>query len=122
MPVRFLKAAVVYFAIGVGLGLFMGISGNFGQRDTHAHINLLGWVSSALFALIYQTWPRLAEGAIAKTHFWLYNIGVPLMLIGLFCKMQGIDLPAPVLEIGATTVVLAVFVFAANVLGRLRAT
>jgi hypothetical protein len=121
MQGRFLKIAVVYFAIGVCLGLYMGVSENFTQRDTHAHINLLGWVSSALFAVIYRHWPNLAEGAAAQAHFWLYNLGLVAMVIGLFCKFQGVALPVPALEVGATVVVLAVLIFAGNVLVRFRA-
>lgn len=45
---RFLKIAVVYFSIGVLIGLTMGIIHDFTLTSVHAHVNLLGWVSMAL--------------------------------------------------------------------------
>lgn len=58
--VVWLKVAVVYLVIGVGLGIAMGVSGNHTQFPTHAHINLLGWVSLALIGLIYRQFPHIA--------------------------------------------------------------
>ncbi|WP_175476851.1 MULTISPECIES: hypothetical protein [Virgibacillus] len=46
---RFLKIAAVYSVLGVCLGLTMGITENFSFTSVHAHLNLLGWVSLALF-------------------------------------------------------------------------
>jgi len=31
------------------------------QMPTHAHMNLLGWVSMALFGLIYQAFPAAGQ-------------------------------------------------------------
>ena len=55
--VVWLRLAVVYLVIGVGLGIAMGMSGNHTQFPTHAHLNLLGWVSLALIGLTYRQFP-----------------------------------------------------------------
>jgi hypothetical protein len=59
-----LRLAVAYFAVGVMLGVAMGASGDHSLFPLHAHINLLGWVSMALFGLIgtvHRRSPRAAS-------------------------------------------------------------
>ena len=43
-----LKLAVLYLIVGVGLGIAMGATENFTLRPVHAHLNLLGWTTMAL--------------------------------------------------------------------------
>lgn len=45
--VLWIKAAVVYLVMGVGLGIYMGASGDHVMVPVHAHLNLLGWASLA---------------------------------------------------------------------------
>src|SRR5690606_32515143 len=45
----YFRTAVLFLIAGIGLGLMMSISGNHNVIGAHAHINLLGWVTSALF-------------------------------------------------------------------------
>lgn len=84
MGVRFLKIAVVYFLIGLILGVYMSSSQDLRFGSLHAHINLLGWVSMALFGVIYHFFPKAADHVLAKWHFWLYNIGLPIFVIFLY--------------------------------------
>ena len=55
--VLWIKAAVVYLVMGVGLGIYMGASGDHVMVPVHAHFNLLGWASLALVGLIYHQFP-----------------------------------------------------------------
>ena len=75
-----LRIAVVYFVIGVTLGIVMGASGDHGMMPVHAHLNLLGWVSMTLFGLIGRAHPPVLEGRVAAIQFWLYNLSVPVLL------------------------------------------
>ncbi|WP_040207422.1 cytochrome-c oxidase [Neobacillus jeddahensis] len=111
----FLKIAVVYFSIGVLLGMTMGIIHDFRLTSVHAHVNLLGWVSSALFGLIYSVYPFAANTKLAKTHFWLHNIGLPVMMIGLVCESFGIAAALPVMIVGSLAVVVGTLLFTTNV-------
>jgi cbb3-type cytochrome oxidase subunit 1 len=83
MGAKWFKIAAVYFSIGIILGIVMGIIHDFALTPVHAHINLLGWASMALFGAIYHFYPQAAETSLAKTHFWLHNLGVPIMQGGL---------------------------------------
>ncbi|MCH6266553.1 hypothetical protein [Neobacillus citreus] len=54
MGKAFLKVASIYFTIGVLAGITMAIIHDFRLASVHAHINMLGWVSMAIFGLIYH--------------------------------------------------------------------
>ena len=40
----------------------------------HAHINLLGWTTTALAGLIYSVFPKARARVLARVHFWLMNL------------------------------------------------
>jgi hypothetical protein len=66
---------------GMVLGIVMGMSQDFTLAPAHAHINLLGWVSMALYGLYHR-----AAGparALAWTQAVCGAIAVPLMGGGL---------------------------------------
>lgn len=115
MAKTFLKIAAVYFTVGVLLGMTMGIIQDFRLASVHAHINLLGWVSMALFGVIYHFYPHAAETRLAKTHFWLHNIGLPVMQIGLAIEIvSGNTALLPVVIISSLLVVVGVILFTIN--------
>jgi cbb3-type cytochrome oxidase subunit 1 len=116
MGVRLIKISAVYFTIGVCLGLYMSISHSFTLAPVHVHINLLGWTALTLVGIIYHLFPQAAATKLAKTHFWLHNIGLPLMMIGLIFVVYGNNAWIPVTALGGTLVVIAVIVFTINVL------
>jgi cbb3-type cytochrome oxidase subunit 1 len=111
----YLKIAVVYFTIGVLAGLIMGIIHDFRFSSVHAHVNLLGWVSMALFGIIYHLYPNAANSKLAKTQFWLHNIGVPVMLGGIALQILGLSAALPPTIIGSIVVVIGVILFTINV-------
>lgn len=111
----YLKVATVYFTIGVLAGLTMGIIHDFRFTSVHAHVNLLGWVTMALFGLIYHFYPNAANSKLAKTQFWLHNIGVPVMLGGIALQVLGVSAALPPTIIGSLAVVVGVILFMVNV-------
>jgi hypothetical protein len=111
----YLKVATVYFTIGVLAGLTMGIIHDFRLTSVHAHVNLLGWVSMALFGVIYHFYPKAANSKLAKTQFWLHNIGVPIMLAGISAQVFGVTAALPAAIIGSMAVVVGVILFMVNV-------
>ncbi|MEY3372300.1 MAG: hypothetical protein RLZZ537_768 [Pseudomonadota bacterium] len=110
------KLAVLYLIIGVALGLHMAKSGNHGMYPVHAHINLLGWVSMALFGLIYRQIPAMAGNKLAKAHFWIYNLALPVNMATLYMYLGGNADIEPVLGVASMVLGLAIAIFAINVL------
>ena len=63
----FLSVAVLQALVGMGVGIFMGITGDYTLAPAHAHSNLLGWVSMAIFGLYYALVPDVAAKRPAAT-------------------------------------------------------
>lgn len=115
MAKTFLKIAAIYFTVGVLLGMTMGIIQDFRLASVHAHFNLLGWVSMALFGVIYHFYPQAADTRLAKTHFWLHNIGLPVMQIGLAIEIvSGNSALLPAVIVSSLLVVVGVILFTIN--------
>jgi cbb3-type cytochrome oxidase subunit 1 len=115
MSGRLLRIAVVYWVIAVAWGIYMGASGDHGDMPVHAHLNLLGWVSLALCGLIYAVAPHLADTLLAKAHFWLHNLGLPPLMLGVLLIYRGHpEIGGPIAGIFSIVVGLAVLSFAVN--------
>ena len=120
MGSRLIKISAIYFVIGVSLGLYMSIVHSYVLTSVHVHINLLGWVSLALAGIIYTLFPDLASTKLAKIHFWVHNIALPIMMVGLACIIYGQVALTPVVAISGTILVLAIILFAYNILRNLK--
>jgi hypothetical protein len=83
LPYFFLSVAVLQALVGMGLGVFMSISGDFTLAPAHAHNNLLGWVGMAIFGLYYALLPEVGMRPLATIHFWLALAGNILMPLGI---------------------------------------
>ncbi len=120
MGIRFIKLAAIYFLIGIGLGIFMEMAQDHALMGVHAHINLVGWVSMALFGLLYHFFPRLGNNKLAKAHFWLYNLSLPLFMLGLGFLLYGNESLLLLVIIGSNVLAISVIVFVMNVFKNLR--
>lgn len=67
---------------GMVLGIRMGISQDFTLAPAHAHLNLLGWVTLALYGLYYRTSGRTG-GWLGWTQVIAGASGAMLMAVGL---------------------------------------
>lgn len=106
--------------IGVCIGLFMSITHNFTLTGVHVHINLLGWTALTLAGFIYHFFPETADTGLAKAHFWLHNLGLPLMMIGLAFYVNGFESFLPLVAVGGTVTTLSILLFGINILSKLK--
>ena len=116
MGLRFLKIAVVYLFIGALLGLIMGITQKFALVPVHAHLLLLGWASLALAGLVYHLYPAAATTRLARIHFWLHNLGLPVFMVALGVLLTGTESAIPIVAAAASVVLVGLAIFAINVL------
>ena len=116
--VLWIKAAVVYLMMGVGLGIYMGASGNHLLTPVHAHFNLLGWASLALIGLIYHHYPAAGSNRLATVQFWLHNIGLLVGMALLVAVLRGNTSVEPLLGVASMVIGTAVVLFAVNVFQR----
>lgn len=67
----FILLAGLCLTVGVYLGMWMGVNKDFTLAPVHAHLNLLGWASLALFGLTYSAYPEIGRTRLAAVHFAL---------------------------------------------------
>ncbi len=114
--VTLLKIACVYLVAGLLLGMFMAIRQDFSLMSVHAHVALLGWVTMAIAALVYVVLPGCAATKLASVHFWLHNIGLPIMMSALTVGfLRGDAGTEPITALGSTLVIVALVAFTINV-------
>jgi uncharacterized membrane protein YgdD (TMEM256/DUF423 family) len=101
LDIKFLLLAAVALSIGVGMGIYMGIAHDFSLAPVHAHMNLVGWASLALFGITYKLYPELQERWPAKLHFALAAPAAILFPIGIY---MSINHGQPLLAIAASLV------------------
>lgn len=108
---RWLLAAITYLVIGLGLGVYMGASGRHVLSTVHSHISLLGWTSMGLTGLLYRSFPGAAQTHLAVWHFWLYQLGVPAMLLAIVALRSGVEGAGAVIGAASVVVFVSVLLF-----------
>jgi multisubunit Na+/H+ antiporter MnhF subunit len=115
----FLIAGLAYGAVGMALGLYMAASNIHVQHVTHAHIMLVGFLLSIIYAIIHKLWLAPSTSWVRRLQFGLHHAGTVFMVSGLFLLYQGIASPAtlePVLAISSIAVLVALIMMAGFVL------
>lgn len=111
---RWIFAAVLYFCLGVSLGLFMGASHDHTLFPVHAHINLLGWVSLTLIGVIYHFFPVAGASRIATVQFWVHNAALLMTMGALAAYLYGNEPIEKLVAMGSVGLVVAAYLFAYN--------
>ncbi len=108
---RWYLAAVTYFVIAIALGVYMGASGDHSLFTVHAHINLLGWVSMSVIGLLYRSFPAAAQTRVARWHFWMYQLAVPVLLLAVAAIYSNHKEAEPVAGAASVVVFVSVLFF-----------
>jgi hypothetical protein len=109
----FFGLAVLAALVGMILGITMAARQDFSFAPVHAHINLVGWASLALFGLGYRSGFAKSDGW-AVAHFWVALAGVIVFPVGIYLALtQHIEVGAIV---GSLLVVLSMAMFGINFL------
>jgi len=101
--------ALSYAAAGMGLGIFMAASKNHAQFVTHAHILLVGFVTSLIYAVIHKLWLPAPPRMLATIQFILHQAGCLAMFAGLlllYGRVAADDQLSPLLGSAAVAVIL----------------
>lgn len=108
---KYLVWALAYVALGMGLGIFMAASENHAQHVTHAHILLVGFVVSFIYAAIHKLWLGDQPTRLAKAQFVVHQVGALMMFSGLFLLYGGFVPPEQIEKLLAPSTII-VFVAA----------
>lgn len=85
----FFASGVIYVTCGMIFGIWMSASQDHTLAGAHAHLNLVGWVTMALFGVYYHLVPAAAGTRLATLHFAVATLGVWFMVPGIALAIQG---------------------------------
>lgn len=105
--------AICFLVAGILVGLKMSITRDFAAAGAHAHINLLGWVTMAIFGTFHALNPRGAGTLLAKLQYYVYTGGVIVMTPALYLLLTGNPSMEPVVGAASLVVFSGVLMFAA---------
>ena len=116
---KYLVWALAYVALGMGLGIYMAASHDHAQHVTHAHILLVGFVVSFIYAVIHKLWLGGKASWLAWVQLIAHQAGALTMFSGLFL-LYGSLVPAariePVLALSSIVVFVAALLMIVMVL------
>jgi hypothetical protein len=83
------RTALIWFLLTMSFGMYLGMTGQFGFSSPHAHMGLLGWLSSAVFGFFYS----VADADLSlkrgpRIHWISHNLGVVIMVSALFLTLK----------------------------------
>ena len=110
--------AILYLMAGIAIALHMSISQDHAAAGAHAHVNLLGWVTSAVFGGYLALNPDKAVGWLPWTQFGAYATGLVVMLPALYMMLTGRPGFEPAVAAGSMAVALGVVLFAVIIFAR----
>jgi hypothetical protein len=70
---RYVIWSLGYAVVGMGVGIYMGVTKNHGELVAHAHILLVGFVVSFVSGLIHRLWLNRPSKTLALTQFVLHQ-------------------------------------------------
>ena len=118
---RFIKSSLAWLACGVTLGVAMAIEPRFViYKPAHMHMNLLGFMAMMIFGVGYHLLPRLGGSPLrwrwlAKTHLWIGNTGLALMVAGFIVRPHVNTGGQMILAAGAVLSALGALSFVVNI-------
>jgi cbb3-type cytochrome oxidase subunit 1 len=116
----FVRASLVWFTVGIGLGLAMAAHPEWVvYRPAHGHMNVVGFITMMVFGVGYQLLPRLFghplhSRRIAVAHWWLANLGLAGMVAGFILAPHIGASSAPVTATGGLLFSVGAFAFVYN--------
>lgn len=108
----YFRTAIIFLIIGLSMGLHMAISQDHSAIGAHAHANLLGWVTMAIFGGYHALNPAKAERRLAMIQYCVYTAGVALMVPSLYLMLTGMPEMEPVVGVASLITFAGVLLFA----------
>ena len=110
LPYWFIGLGTLFALAGMGFGVYMSATQDFTLAPAHAHNNLLGWVTMALYGFYYKAVPSAGATRLALAHFWIAFIGAlgfgPGVALAILGKTE------VVIQIASLLVILGMLIFA----------
>jgi cbb3-type cytochrome oxidase subunit 1 len=110
LPYWFLGAATLFVVAGMLWGMQMSITRDYQLAPAHAHNNLIGFVTMAVYGFYYRLVPAAAARRLAVVHFCVALLGALLFGPGIALAVTGQG--EIMAEVSSILVLLAALLFA----------
>lgn len=119
----FIKASLIYFAIGSTLGVVILFRPEWmlPLRFPHVHLNLVGAFGMLIFGVAYHILPRFSgrmlwSDRLALFHLWASNLGLLIMILAYPLALVA-DFPVLrwLAHLGGGLLLLAIYLFVYNI-------
>lgn len=114
----YFRTAIVFLILGISIGLHMSISGNHAPTGAHAHANLLGWVTMAIFGGYHALNPGKAARRLAMIQYAVYTFGVAILIPSLYLLLAGNAAMEPIVAVSSLIAFAGVLLFAVIIFSR----
>ncbi len=101
----YIFCGLLWVVFGMAFGIWLGITEQLNFGNSHAHANLVGFVTSVLFGLLHWAFPAMRESRLALPQFLVYEIGAVVLVIGKIGVDQS-GVASPFLKIGSLVTLL----------------
>lgn len=105
----FLICGTVAVLTGMAWGIQMSASGDHSLSPAHAHLNLLGWVTFAIYGFYYHLVPRAAASRLAWPHFGVAVVGLVILVPGIVMALTGAG--ETLAKLGSLLTILSALIF-----------
>lgn len=116
-----LRTGLVWFVLTMVFGMYLGMTQQFGASSPHAHLGLLGWLSSAAFALFHAA--ADPEGQLTRRgriHWAAHNLGLVVQVSSLWLVITtGNGIFGMFIALGGLILIVSTLLFGAMVWRRL---
>ncbi|NML73254.1 hypothetical protein HHL25_03845 [Rhizobium sp. S-51] len=106
-------SATIYALAGMAMGIFMAASHDHSLLTVHAHLNLVGWVSMAIYGLFYHGVPTVAATRLARTHVAVATTGLWIFIPGI--ALAVLDITEGPAILGSLLTILGMLLFTVRV-------
>ena len=112
----FFATGVVCVLIGMLWGMYMGSTNDFALAPAHAHLNLVGWVTMALYGTFYALTRGTMSTRLAWFNYIFALLGGLILIPSLTMYLASNNSKLiPLMIVGEVLTVLGMLVFAISV-------
>jgi hypothetical protein len=89
----YVAIALLWAVVGMLLGLYMGIAEDQKLLTVHVAMMLSGFVTLALYGMLYRLWPAMKKSPLALAQFWISALGTAGLIIGSYFLVTSGSVP-----------------------------
>jgi hypothetical protein len=110
---NYMRLALVWLVLGTVFGFWMGATGRLDLLGVHVTMLVPGFLTLAVYGVIYRLWPELKASKLAAAQFWCVAVSLLFMVIGSWhmSAAGSIAIVAPASALGIVAAILLAVIF-----------